>query len=352
MGARWKAAGLGLAAALIWTGHGWAQPSAKTSTNPDWLQKPTVQQMMLVWPRAASFNGGGGKGVIKCVVNVQGLAQACTVESESPAGKGFGAAALKLAPMFLFKPATRDGQPVESSVSIPINFQANAAFTLPNAVVVDAPAWSKAPSAAEIIGQLDKKVGDRFADGKVVFMCDLNKKTGKVAYCIVANSSPGMAQFADVAKSLSGKFEADPKSMAGIRAWLDPNKTEALVLMPFSFPDMTSPGWGKRYITHVQWVSTLDDSARQALYPQPALKAGLKEGSAMVDCAIGADGTLSDCAVKSESKAGVGFGEAATKIAEGSVANRWTEEGLPVEGARVELPIQMTYAGAAGGAPH
>jgi TonB family protein len=325
--------------------------SGQTYTAPDWLQKPSLAQMYFVWPRSAAAKGSAGRGVLKCVVNKQGLAQACEVISESPAGKGFGEAALKLTPTFLFKPAMLNGEPVDAEIAIPITFEADGAFDLPNAVVVDQPAWARAPAAAEVMAQLDKKVGDKFADGKVVFMCDLNKTTGKVSYCIVANASPGMAQFADVGKALAERFQADETSLAGLRRWLDPTRTEALVFVPFSFPDMASPGFGARYVTHVQWVRALSPTPERPLFPEEAAKAGLKEGSAMVDCQIGADGRVSQCRVLSESTAGMGFGAMATTIAEGAVANRWTEEGLPVEGARVKLPITMTAAAASAPKP-
>jgi TonB family protein len=320
-------------------------PGADGYTRPDWLKKPSFNDILLVWPQIAASKGIGGQGVIKCQVNKQGLLEACTVVSETPPGRGFGDAALKLAPTFLMKLATRNGQPVVSSITIPVNFEAKNEILMPNALVVDAPAWSKAPTAEDIIRQIGAKVGDKFADGKVVFLCELNKDTGKVRQCVLANASPGMAQFVDVARALSEKFEAEPQNLAAIRSWFKARQTHAYVFMPFSFPDMASPSWSKRYLSHVQWVRAPDDNAKQAPFPDQALKAGLKEGSATVDCLIGADGTLSQCAVKGESAPGVGFGAMAQAVAEQSVVSRWTEEGLPVEGVRVVMQIKKTYDG-------
>jgi TonB family protein len=313
---------------------------------PSWLKKPTLDDMFMVWPRKAASMGLSGWGAVKCVVNLQGLLQACSVIGESPPGRGFGEAAKALTPIFLMTPATRSGQPVESEITIPVTFatEDGVFLQLPNAQIIGMPAWSKAPSAAEVLTEIDRKVGDKFADGKIVFLCSFNKTTGKMTNCEIANASPGMAQFRDVANALVLKFEADPKTLAQLKSSLGATQTDAKVILPFAFPDMASPGWGKRYITHVQWAHPYDPPPPgQPTLPDEAVKAGLKDGSATVDCQIAEDGVLSQCAVLSESTPGVGLGALARRIAEGWVANRWTEEGLPVADARVRLPIKMVY---------
>jgi TonB family protein len=82
----------------------------------------------------------------------------------------------------------------------------------------------------------------------------------------------------------------------------------------------------------------------QPLFPEAAAKAGLKTGRATVDCALDASGALTKCEVLNESTQGVGFGALAVQIAEVFVANPWDEDGLPVDGAHVRMPIQMNYA--------
>lgn len=322
-----------------------------TDTHADWLKKPTVREMMLAWPHGAAAVGKGGWGMVKCTVNKQGLLQNCSVVKESQPPHGFGEAALRLTPTFLFKPATRHGEPIETEITIPVNFPTETTILLPNTLVLPAPSWAKTPTAQQILAQLDKKVGDKFADGKIVFMCNLNKRTGKVSHCILANESAGMTEFRGVAWSLTDAFEADPKAMADIRARLDPDRTDAVIFLPFSFPDMTSPVWNGRHLTHVQWTRLLAPTPDRPLFPDAALKAGLKTGSASVDCLIADDGGLSDCKVVKESAPNLGFGDMAKTIAEASAINPWTDEGLPAGGARVQLPIPMAYATTAGPAP-
>lgn len=305
--------------------------------NPDWLRKPTLDQMLAVRPTKA--NGRGGRVTIKCVVQTNGLLRACTVVKETPEGLGFGAAALALTPSFLMKPKLVDGQPVEAEITMPVNFEAmdGPAPTGQSIRVITTPPWEKTPTISEILGELDKKVGDKFADGKVVFQCTVSKKTGRLSDCITINSSPGMSGFTPAARALTSKFEVSKEVLAGV-------KQEVRVNLAFSFPDMQSEAWSKRYLLHPVWLRTISPDPDKATFPAEAAKAGLKTGSATVDCVLAATGALTNCTVLSESTPGMGFGDMAKAIAEVFVANPWTEDGLPADGAHVRMPIQMDYA--------
>jgi TonB family protein len=355
----------GVVVALTWNSMGWAQPagappaqdpskSVAVITKPDWLKKPTIDDLMAVYPRKAAQQGASGKATIKCVVSIDGLLRSCTVISESPQGEGFGGAALALSSTFLMKPEMRNGAPVDGAViTIPINFQTESGVpTGPstgshiddsnsrNVTILRAPVWDKTPAIPDIQTEIDKKVGDKFADGKVVLQCLVAKKSGRISNCTVASASPGMAQFQGVARSLTSKFQADPKILANI-------KTDVMINLAFSFPDMASEVWGKRYLTRPQWIRTPTFEPGQKTFPDEAAKAGLKTGSATVDCIVAADGGLTQCAVASESTPGVGFGVMAVQIAQGFATNPWTDDGVPAGGAHVRLPIQLVDPGPA-----
>jgi TonB family protein len=315
--------------------------SVRYDEKPDWLRRPSLDDMEFVWPRSAAAAGMSGRAMLKCIVNKQGLLQDCTVKSQEPAGWGFGEAALMLTPTMLFKPATLNGQPTDAEINFPLAFVAGGSFSPRNSFLVPMPSWSKSPNAAEVMAQLEKKVGDRFADGKVVFLCSLNQTTGKLERCKLTNASRGMGQFRDVGEALTEGFQASPDAVSQVQRWF--GGAEALVFLPFSFPDMTSAAWSKHYLSHVLWTNIPGPSPGHPLFPKEAVEVGIKEGVAAVDCVVADNGSLHDCSVTGESSPGVGFGAMAKTIAEASTINPWTEEGLPAGGARVRVPIQMTY---------
>lgn len=104
-----------------------APPSKLTSvvTTPEWERRPTAEELQRYYPERASRLGIGGKVVMACTVAAEGLLTDCRIDSEDPKDQDFGAAALRMARVGLFKlkPTTADGAPVEGgTVRIPMTF--------------------------------------------------------------------------------------------------------------------------------------------------------------------------------------------------------------------------------------
>jgi protein TonB len=92
--------------------------------HPDWLRRPTGEDLARHYPRRALEQELSGRAQIACSVTAAGRLQSCVVVSETPAGRGFGDAALKLSRAFQMRPQTEDGRPVEGGrVNIPITFE-------------------------------------------------------------------------------------------------------------------------------------------------------------------------------------------------------------------------------------
>jgi protein TonB len=92
-------------------------------TNPDWVRKPSGEQMMRAYPSAAESRGISGVANLSCLVKVDGTLTGCSVSSETPGNQGFGRAAMGLTRYFRLSPRTVDGQAVDGArVSMAIRF--------------------------------------------------------------------------------------------------------------------------------------------------------------------------------------------------------------------------------------
>lgn len=92
---------------------------------PNWKRLPNARDLAEVFPERAARRGASGTTVTSCTVTAEGRLTNCVTVSESPIGMGFGAAALKLMPLFDMGPVTPDGRPVGGgTVRIPIHFTA------------------------------------------------------------------------------------------------------------------------------------------------------------------------------------------------------------------------------------
>jgi hypothetical protein len=73
----------------------------------------------------------GGRGLLNCLLSVQGTLVDCAVIDEFPPDKHFGDAALALAPLFLLRPAKLKGRPVVAVVDVPVLFYMEPPEPLP-----------------------------------------------------------------------------------------------------------------------------------------------------------------------------------------------------------------------------
>jgi len=101
-------------------------PGARISilTNPSLVTAPTARQFAAAYPPAARATSVSGRAVMQCDVSIKGLLRNCVVVEETPAGFGFGQAALGLAPKFRMNPMTIDGKPTDTGhIRIPLEFK-------------------------------------------------------------------------------------------------------------------------------------------------------------------------------------------------------------------------------------
>jgi hypothetical protein len=89
------------------------------------------------------------------------------------------------------------------------------------------------------------------------------------------------------------------------------------------------------------WLRDNDTAAPPVVYPKEAAAQGVTTGRGMARCTVSADGTLSACAPEAAEPDGLGFSEAAVKLASAMRINLWSADGVPVEGGVVHVPIRL-----------
>jgi TonB family protein len=311
--------------------------------NPDWLKRPTNDELLNYWPSQA--RGAAGKAAIACVVSNRGLLEKCQIERDDPPGHGFGGAALAMSAMFLMRPMTLDGLPVGGGrVMIPINFEGSLGREAPftSVRVARVAPWGAVPTAYQVASAFPKGAIGKLPSGHVVLRCSM-QRTGALQDCDTIQEEPEGHGFAQAAHGLTRDFKVilDPK--------VD-KLTDIRVDVPFDFRDPSQPGPPLEIYDPI-WLQRISPDGVVKLFPEAAAKAGLRQGRATVDCSVAHDGSLKECAVSSEDPGGLGFGDSALQVAAVMKMNPWTAQGAPVDGARVRLPIKFVLPDHAPAAP-
>jgi len=301
-------------------------------TNPDWMRKPKLEELQNYMPTGAMRSGG--RVVLHCIVTGRGLVDNCTTSDETPSDHGLRSAALAMSSLFILKPMTIDGLPVGGGeINIPIKFEGSSGASAQSTVrVMSAAPWFAAPTLDQVQAAFPKSAIGKIASGHVVLRCSLTRNGGLVD-CDRVSEEPAGAGFEHAAESLVKDFKVvtDPKTdhLADVR-----------VDVPFDFRD-PSQATPPIEVHNPLWVQHVDPTKAAAVYPEAAIKAGFKTGVAMLVCSVAHSGALTGCTVDSEAPADVGFGEAALKIAAVMAMNPWTQQGQPVDGMTIRLPIRL-----------
>lgn len=310
---------------------------APGDANPDWVRKPSPQDMAGVFPKEAVKRNRDGRASIKCDVTVEGFLQNCKVVSEDPPGLGFGVAGLQLAPQFRMSPKIRGGKAMSSDVTVPIIWSGlvNSNLSPTGQSLVLDPPWTQAPTVTEVAAAWPAEAGD-LPSGQAALRCDLNK-AGRLAGCEVISEVPKGKGFGKAARALSKSFQV--AFTADKAKDLDDYKID----IPFRFRNPATPD--TRKLTKPRWIRTLNPQGVADIYPATAIKAGVKVGLGVVSCRVSATGELTDCQAAREEPANLEFAAAAMKAASLMRMNPWTAEGDPVDGLRITLPIKFEWQG-------
>lgn len=331
---------LGLAAPAL------AQP---VDTPAEWIKKPTRESLVSAMPFKALEAGVGGEATIACVLTIQGALRGCRVQSETPPAMGFGGAAISLSGQFLMKPALRGGQPVESTVVIPLTFaDPGPPRTMRKTGrrvtrMMSNVAWVSAPSAADVLAAWPEKVRAAGQGGNAVLNCAM-MRDGDLNDCQVVRQEPFGAGFAGAAQDLVRKFRGPP--IGDEIPTTDSQRTQIVFSFPADAAKSGTPPLGKP-----QWLKLPTQQDMADRLPAQARAAGVFKARVVMSCVIAANGALGDCNVDSAEPSGLGFGAAAVDLGGIMRTRIWTAEGLPTIGGKVTLPLRFDLTGLAAAPP-
>lgn len=327
----------GLAIPLL----GRAQSEAPYDVAPVWLRQPSGVDVQAARPLIAIRQGLDGRATVRCLVTLQGALTSCEVLAETPAGKGFGEAALTLTPSFQLKPATKAGKPVESYVSFSINMAGQGGRPTDSFIpgqttagmirIVHNVPWVALPTFEQMAAVYPSKAKAAGKTGRVALHCQFTA-AGALSFCRTSQEEPVGLGFGDAARQLIGAFKAPEKLADGTSL----ARTE--IELPFTFDEAMLKGQ-RRAMTRPAWTGQPDAAVMRELFPLQAMAADIGKARVILGCVVGADGALSGCKVESEDPQGVGFGDAAQKAATYYRVRSWTEEGTPTIGQSIHLAI-------------
>ena len=325
-----------------------------------------------IWPATAYFKGGDGHVTLSCLIDVHGLAERCVVAAETPKGQGFGKAALEMRPTFQLKPATgADGQPVNATMSIKISFrppkkdlvgiqatqaevrsltdidglinskqsQAGNALLMRAVTMLDDPVWSAAASFDDLAHAYPAKGGG--IDGYAAAHCRIERSgaaAGSLKDCQIIKESPDGHDFGKAALGLTSRFRLAPTVLASA-----PSSTPVWVDIPMRFPSPAA--LADRTVMAPVWLAGVDPKAAPRVFPPEAAAAGLTTGRGVARCSVGPDGGMTACSPEPGEPDGMGFSEAAAKLASGMKMNLWAADAAPVVGGTVHIPIRLNLKG-------
>ena len=322
-----------------------------------------------IWPADMTHSGVHGQVILNCLIDTHGLAESCKVASETPAGKKLGRAALELRSTIKLTPATgADGQPVSASMTIRIVFKApsqdfdNQEFQraltrgkggfgtldIPpthnpiltrNEAMLDNPVWATAATFDDLAAAYPAKGGG--VEGYAAAHCRVERdgdKAGALRDCQIIKEAPNGHDFGKAALALALKFRTAPATLAAI-----PKREPLWVDIPMRLEPPAEVA--ERLIKAPRWLAGVDPKAAPKLFPPEAVAQGLTTGRGVARCTVGPDGALTACAPEPGDPDGLGFSEAAVRLASGMKMNLWSADGAPVEGGIVHIPIRLNLKG-------
>jgi TonB family protein len=366
---------------------GAASIAQAADTRPDWVRKPSGEEIQMFYPPLAGRLQVAGEARIVCTVGKQGELKTCRSLYASPEGFGFDTAAVAMSDMFRMSPSVEGGKATESEVRIPIRFMPPPLLSAPRPMV-NAGALAEARKYVETLELRSKMVAGIARQADLIDSGSLSRGSAETVNRAAANAvrttlrddagvlvdeaaygyasvftaaelrdlrkrlaTEGgrfMAFDSDLARSLNSVSEElrrfqpsaaqaifcakhvckDVEAEKAAQAWLE-KPPPSIPVPPLRLPPVRG-GPGK-------WSATPPYQAQLAAAPALAKQLGLTVEVELA-CRAGSYDDLQDCKVAREMPAGFGGGAAALTLAKYFRLNADSPE-RPAPGAAVQAPV-------------
>jgi TonB family protein len=279
-------------------------------------ERPSLDALYAAWPRAERFTGTEGQADLWCTAALDGRLKDCTIRKEYLGDKGFGAAALSMAPLFRYQPALRDGKPVAMSIPVKVEFACDSrcrAFR--GASVREDRRWLAVPTPDQVLAAYPPVARGRGVEGQVRLDCGVGKAGGLEACETIAESVEGEG-FAAAALGLTSLFRLEAP---------EPKASPVRIGLVVAFgPSPAIPAWfqGRRY------VPLLDAAGAPVT------------GEARLKCRVAPSG-MDACQVLDPDKVDPIVRQEVLKRAAALSPQLWTKEGRSTIGYAVEMRFTL-----------
>ena len=271
---------------------------------PVWSRAPSFADVAAAYP--ARGQGVDGSATLFCRFGDSGALDGCEVTSESPGGRGFGAAALSLAAKFTVavdRAWSMGGE--QFGVEIPVSLP-NPDGAVMRERRISGPTWLTrfSPTAAATYFP-PEAAAKGLSTGRGVAECRV-EADGALHACRGVSAQPDGAGFAEAAAKAAGSLrmsvwtrDGGPVDGATVRVPITLTVNDA--------PSDAAPD-------RVVWAQTPSGADMLRVFPRPALMRSVS-GQAEMRCRVLSGGAIGHCDVLAESPAGWGFGSAAQRLA-------------------------------------
>ncbi len=177
-------------------------------------------ELLAYYPKAALAAGIEGQAEITCLHDLHRALKHCVLDSEDPAGQGFGAAALALAAQSPENPWARiDTAEADVPETLTVAFHQNPTAITPDlleprATPILRPSWSRLPTPQQMQRVYPDRAERMSIEGHATLECWVDN-TDALTGCVVTEETPADQGFGAAALKLSHAFILTPAGPDG-----------------------------------------------------------------------------------------------------------------------------------------